>query len=206
MKKSIFLLIFLFTLVLPIFSWQILYAEQYFELYHKQLYQYPSRINENIYYLECALKSEFVNPLNALATIDNKKEWELYRNLFKMKCNILILEEYRTMASKFDKRVAKFFNQPYKEIILKSLKVAHLNYEKALAYWPEIQKYAKKSDEFRFLYLEEIYSWQNEAYKINNNMIDYEKIIKSDLKRLEEVIAKIEAMEPDGETYSFYEF
>lgn len=206
MKKFIFIVLLLSLAAAPIFAWPILYAEQYFNLYHKQLYQYPSQVNENIYYLECALKSDFVNPLNALATIDNKKEWELYRYLFKMKCNILILEEYRTMASKYDKRVAKFFNQPYKEIILKSLQVAHLNYEKALAYWPEIQKYSQKADEFKFLYLEEIYRWQEDAYRINTGDLDYEKIIKKDLARLEGVIADIEAMEPDGETYSYYEF
>ena len=70
------------------FSYKLLYAEQFYKLYHSHYIQYPEDSAENIYYLETALKRPFVNPLNALGLIKNTSEWERYRVLFTMHVNL----------------------------------------------------------------------------------------------------------------------
>jgi len=55
-------------------SYRVLYAEQYYRLYHQHFYQYPEDTLENIHYLEDALKADFANPLYALARIASHNE------------------------------------------------------------------------------------------------------------------------------------
>ena len=52
---------------------------------------------------------------------------------------------------------------------------------------------------FRWLDLEEISIWRNELRQINENELDFKKIIGADLKRLEINRSKFEAM--DENTY-----
>jgi hypothetical protein len=63
MKKLIGLAAFLGLLLVPLAADRLLFAEQYYKLYHRHFYQYPDDAEENIYYLEQALNSDFVNPL-----------------------------------------------------------------------------------------------------------------------------------------------
>ncbi len=62
-------------------AWRILYAEEYYQLYHEHLHHYPDDTMEDISYLETALKADFANPLYALTPIKDKTEWERYRAL-----------------------------------------------------------------------------------------------------------------------------
>jgi len=176
-----------------------MYAEQYYKLYHQNLYRSPVNYNENLVYLEQALKAPFVNPLNAMAKIETKKEWELYRNLFKMHCNLKMTENYRYMAAEYDKRRAYFYNDPFKEINLKSLEKAKLFYDRAEYYWKEAQKWSKKASQFSFLYLDDVQFWMDENWRIENGELDYGKYISKDLKRVAGVIEDFNAM--DGSTY-----
>lgn len=205
MKRLSLLFIFLFVSI-SAFSWTVMYAEQYFKMYHQHFYQDPQDIDENIFYLRNALNSDFVNPLNALATIKDKKEWELYRYLFKMKCNLLILEEYRRKADKFDKEAAYFYNQPFRDIILKSLQVALYNYENSLAMWKDVVTWAEKANDkkFNFIYLEQIYKWQEDAYRIKTQELNYEVILNKDINRVKRVIKEFEEM--NASTYSKIKF
>ena len=91
-------LIFLFLIssaVLPLYGYKLCYAEQYYELYHRHLYEYDENIKYNIYILEHALNAPFANQLNALATIKNLNENDWYQNLFRMQVNLLIIDQYR---------------------------------------------------------------------------------------------------------------
>lgn len=192
------LILLLCVLSFPLYSYKILYAEQFYRLFHMQFYQYPENINENIWYLEKALRSDFCNPLNALARIENKQEWAKYRKLFYMHVNLKILEQYRLLASKYDKQVAYFYNAPWQETNLKSLQLAELNYEKALYYWEEAQKWAFQASGSP-IFLEEIQQWEDERYRIVNQDLDYRKILLKDLARLEQVRRDFENM--DENTY-----
>lgn len=175
------------------------YKEQYYKLYHTHYVQYPDDTIENIYYLEQAIKADFCNPLYALAKINNEREWERYRYLFIMHLNLKLIEQHLRLGTKYDKQVAYFYNAPWKEQNLESLKTAETCYKAALTYWAEAQKYAEKAQGIRWLNLEKVQAWEDEAFRIEEGSLNYEKIINQELERLEKVRKTFEAM--DASTY-----
>ncbi len=198
MKKAILFLILIIIPALTVPAYRILYAEQYYRLYHLHFYQYPDDTMENIYYLEQALKADFCNPLYALARIENKREWERYRSLFKMHVHLKLIELYLTLGSKYDKMIAYFYNAPWKEDNLKSLEIAEKVYYTALAYWSEALSWARKASR-PIIHLEEIQMWEDESYRIMTRDLDYQDIISSHLKRLRQV--REDFLKMDKNTY-----
>ena len=96
-------------------AFPVYYKEQYFRLYHEHYIQYPDDAIENIYYLEQARKADFCNPLYAMAKITDKKQWERYRYLLDMHIDLKLIQQHLALGSKFDKRVAYFYNAPWKK-------------------------------------------------------------------------------------------
>jgi hypothetical protein len=191
----------LLLLVLPLSdagAYRVLYAEQYYRLYHLHFYQYPDDTMENIYYLEQALKADFANPLYALARIENRQQWAQYRLLFKMHVNLKLAELYLTLGSKYDKLVAYFYNAPWKEQNLDSLDKAEQAYRVALGYWAEALGLAAQSRHLGFN-LEEIQEWEDEWKRILIGDLDYREIIDGHLARMERVRRAFQAM--DDKTY-----
>ncbi len=185
--KPLLLVVFLFfAALIPVSGYDILYAEQFYRLYHDHFHRYPEDTLENIFYLEKALHSDFCNPLNALADIENKKEWERYRNLFYMHVNLKLVELYLTLGNKYDKKEAYFYNYPWKEENLKSLEKAERIYTMARYYWEEALMWAQKCP-LSYLSLEEIQYWEDENFRIKNRDLDYGSIIDSHLERLQNV-------------------
>jgi hypothetical protein len=179
------LLILLLT-VSPLYGWRILYAEQYYKLFHDHFYRYPDDTMENISYLEQALKADFCNPLYALAKINTKPEWEQYRYLFKMHVNLLLIEQYLNLGEKYNKQVAYFYNAPWKEDNLKSLETAEQTFRVALDYWKETLKWVIKIPRLTFR-LEQIQHWEDEWFRIVTKDLDYGEIINGHLARLQKV-------------------
>ena len=195
---------FFTLLVLPIVNlpaWKIEYAEQFYELYHQHMYRYPEESAENLWYLSMALRSPFANPLNALAKIENELEWEKYRNLFSMHLYLRVVNEYLSLATKYDKFNAYFYNYPWKSANLDSLKTAEAYYKLALESWEFARLYAKtaREERFRWFHLDEIQFWEDEAFRIENEELDYDDIIAIHLARLERVRSEFALM--DYETY-----
>ena len=180
-------------------AYPVYYKEQFFKLYHQHYIQYPDDAIENIYWLERAKKADFCNPLYALATIADERHWERYRYLFEMHLSLKLIEQHLALGSKFDKRVAYFYNAPWKEQNLESLKTAESAYRAALAYWTEAKELAAKAMGMRFVQLEEVQYWIDEAYRIDSGELDYADIIGDELGRLEKVRAAFERM--DASTY-----
>lgn len=199
MKRLFILFILLFTVTELSFSYKLLYAEEYYKLYHQNLYQYPEDYTGNIWFLEQALSRPFVNPLNALTRIDNKKEWERYRYLFYMHVNLKLVDLYRRLGSSYDKRVAYFYNAPWKEDNLKSLEIAENYYKLAFYYWNEATKWQKKVKETKYYFLENVQNWEDERVRIGSGELDYGDILTGDIEHLKKVRADFEAM--DGTTY-----
>lgn len=200
--KSRRLTIFLFLLLLTstsLHAWKIQYAEQFYELYHQQLYRYPEDSAENVWYLSMALRAPFANPLNAVAQIENEKEWEKYRNLFVMHMYLRIVDEYLAMAAKYDKFNAYFFNYPWKSANIDSMRTAEQYYELALESWELAQSYSEVAREtrFRWINLEEIQYWEDEAYRIETGDLDYRDIIEAHLSRLDRVRDEFKSMDYD---------
>ena len=170
-------------------AWTVQYAEQFYKLYHQQLHRYPAESAENLWYLSMAIKSPFANPLNALAVIENEEEWEKYRNLFSMHVYLLIVDEYLAVAAKYDKFKAYFYNYPWKSVNIDSLNTAEKFYNLARQAWPMAQQYAlaARDVKFRWMNLEELQYWEDEAFRIETGDLDYEEIINGHLDRLERV-------------------
>jgi hypothetical protein len=180
-------------------AYNIYYAEQYYKLYHQNFYQYPEDFEENIWYLERALKNPFANPLNAMAKIRDKKEWERYRMLFYLHVNLEMVKQYRLWAAEYDKRFAYFYNQPWKDQNLESLEIAEHYYKTAFYYWDQALLWWARLEQTEYLHLEEVHYWEDERARIGSGDLDYGDILEEDLARLRQVRAAFETM--DDTTY-----
>ena len=198
MRKLLSLALLFLLCSTGVSAYKILYAEQFYRLYHLHFYQYPDDTMENIFYLERALKSDFVNPLYALAEIENEEQWAQYRTLFKMHVNLKLVDLYLTLGSKYDKMNAYFYNAPWRERNLESLEKAEQAYRVALEYWREARSWAAR---LPWLYhnLEEIQIWEDERERIWSGDLDYGEIIGAHLARLQQVREKFLNM--DENTY-----
>jgi len=199
MKRIATICIILISSSIALSAYPVYFKEQYFRLYHTHYIQYPDDTIENIYWLEQAQKADFCNPLYALAKIEDQRHWERYRYLLNMHIDLKLIEQHLLLGSKFDKRVAYFFNAPWKRENLDSLKTAETAYRTALAYWTTAKDWALKAVSVKWIHLPEAQFWEDEAYRIADGELDYERIINRELERLQTVRAQFEAM--DGATY-----
>jgi hypothetical protein len=186
-------------LCLPVLSagaWRILYAEQYYKLYHEHLNHYPDDTLEDISYLTLALQADFANPLNALAPIKDNVEWERYRYLFSMHVNLKIISSYLALAAKFDKFNAYFYNYPWKQQNLASLDKAEKLYKLALEFWQPARDWSAKAWAMRATHLDNIEEWEDENFRIETADLDYQAIIERQLARVAKVRADFQAMTP----------
>ncbi len=199
--KKILLIIVITISLNPIFCYNIKYLEGFYNLYVENFYQYPNDVNRNIYYLKAALGVPFSNPLYAIATIKNETEWEKYRYLMFMHLNLKLVDSYLQLAKGLDKQEAYFYNAPWKEYNLKSLREAELYYLEAKKYWVDAVEWSSRAndDKFMFLYIEDIIYFEDEHYMIQTGELDYNKIIDKHLTRLKGVREKFENM--DENTY-----
>ncbi|MDR2028635.1 MAG: hypothetical protein LBP93_03755 [Treponema sp.] len=203
-RKIAALVLGAFLLALPapgLGAYYVQYKEQYFRLYHLHYIQYPDDTMENIYWLEKAINADFANPLYALALIEDEIQWEKYRYLFMMHLNLKLIEQYLFLGNKWNKRNAYFYNAPWKEQNLESLETAETCFRTALYYWKDARDWAAKALDrrFRFINLKRVQFWEDEAGRIEDKSLDYEKTILRELALLEEVRRRFQAM--DENTY-----
>ncbi len=202
-RKIIFVLslIVFFSFLSPTYSYFVEYKEQYYKLYHIHYHQAPDDILENIYWLERAVNADFCNPLYALGKIETKKDWEKYRYMFMMHINLKLVEQHLRLGNRYDKQVAYFYNYPWKEQNIESLGTAEEFYKTALVYWFEAKLWAEKANmkEFQFLFLNDLPAWENERQRIADGELNYERTIKRELHRLEQV--RKDFMNMDDDTY-----
>lgn len=199
MKKAVWSALLLLGTLSTAWSYKILYAEQWFELVHRHLYEDADSSLENIRYLEEALKADFANPQNALARVTNPTEWERYRYLFYTQTCLLLIEQHLMLAKNFDKKEAYFYNAPWKEANLESLQKAEEVYRFALVYWEKAREWAEKANAMKYVLLDDIQFWIDRAARIESGDLDYGFIVGRHLDRLAKVRARFEAM--DASTY-----
>jgi hypothetical protein len=186
---------------LPLNAYFVRYKEQYYRLFHLHHIQYPDDTMENIYWLERAVKADFSNPLYAIALIENETQWEKYRYLFMMHINIKLTEQHLFLGNKWNKRNAYFYNAPWKEQNLDSLETTETCYRTAMYYWEEALVWAEKLKDrrFRWLNLQRVQFWEDEAFRIENKTLNYGKTINRELALLQAVRERFQAM--DENTY-----
>jgi hypothetical protein len=194
-------IVLVFNGAAPLGAYIVRYKEQFYRLYHLHCIQYPDDTMENIYWLEKALAADFSNPLYAEALIKNETQWEKYRYLFMMHINLKLIEQYIILGGKWNKRNAFFYNAPWKEQNLDSLDTAETCFRAALYYWNDAKDWAEKALDrrFRFINLQRIQFWEDEAARIETGVLDYKKTLERELGLLEDVRARFKAM--DGDTY-----
>lgn len=181
----------------PVSAYRLTYREQLYELYHRHFTMYPERIAENVYWLEQALRSDFANPLNALATVETEREWEWYRYLFSMHINLRLVDLYLLWGAQYMKFEAYFYNAPWQQQNLDSLDRAEALFRYALRYWEDAQYWSQQASSFRFVHLEEIQYWEDEHHRIRIGELDYGRIINRHLDHVAEVRAAFAAMDED---------
>jgi hypothetical protein len=186
-------------LCLPVLSagaWRILYAEEYYKLYHEHLNHYPDDTMEDISYLTAALKAPLANALNALAPIHDKTEYERYQDLFYMHLNLKVIASYIALAVKFQKFNAFFYNYPWKQQNLDSLDKAEQIYKVALEFWQPARDWSAKAWAMRATHLDNIEDWEDENFRIETADLDYSAVINRELIRVAKVRADFQAMTP----------
>jgi hypothetical protein len=181
----------------PLNAYYVTYKEQYYRLFHLHYVQYPDDSMENIYWLEKALEADFANPLYAMALIENEIQWEKYRYLFTMHIYLKLIEQYLFLGNKWNKRNAYFYNEPWKDQNLESLETAETCYRTALYYWDEAKAWAEKANvgRFRYINLQRVQFWEDEAYRIETKSLDYGKTINRELEFLQTVRRTFQEME-----------
>ena len=199
MKKALLAFLIAVLSLPPAHAWRILYAEQYYKLFHEHFYRYPDDTMESIHYLELALEADFANPLYALARIENKTEWERYRYLFTMHVHLRLIYLYLTLGSKYDNREAYFYNAPWQRQNLESLATAEQVYRSAYGYWEEAKSWSAKAWGMRSVHLTQVQQWSDENYRIETGDLDYGQIIDEQLARLSRVRETFQKM--DQSTY-----
>lgn len=177
------------------------YKEDYYNLFHVHYQQLPEDCLENIYWLEQAVKSDFCNPQYALAKIENEKQWEKYRCLFQMHLNLKLIEQYMRLGRIYDKKVAYFYDAPWKQEYLDDLNKTLECYKTGYYYWQEAKLWAEKANisDFAFLYITDLQNWEDERERICTGTLDYKKILDRETTRVQKVIDTFVAM--DDKTY-----
>lgn len=178
-------------------SYMVKFKEDWYRLYHVHYQQYPDDCIENIYWLEKALQADFANPLYAKIKISNEKEWEKYRYLFQMHINLKLIEQHLRLGRTYDKKVAYFYDAPWKDEYLRNLEKAVSCYKASLSYWTEALQWAEKANApgFKFLFMTEMQNWEDERERIKTGELDYGKMLSREIGRVEKVKADFLAME-----------
>jgi len=188
MKKFLIILVFLnLNLFADMYVELPLSKEQYYNLYHRELYARTKDIAENIAFLQKALKANFANPLYALTKIENKSQWDKYRYLFLMELNLKLLDSYLLAGDQFNKYHAYFYNTRQIDVNLESLNKAKEIFKFSLYYWEEAKKYASKASKYSFIYLNNLQNWDDLRYRIENKELDYADIIQDHIYKIEKV-------------------
>ncbi len=169
------------------------YVEDYYLFYRKRLYYNEHNIWVNIHYLLTALKAPFRHPSKALCLLKTEEEGRRYKKLMKMHLNFLIMKNYLTLGTLYDKKIIYWFNMTFKKDLIKSLKKAGIFYNYAKDFWKKVLQHAAEADKINAVI--SIDYIEDELYLINNRKkevdwdydftIDlHQGILKKNLKKL----------------------
>ena len=199
-KKSRFLFIFVLVYVFlsssPVYSYMVKYKEDWYKLYHIHYQQNPDDCIENIYWLENAARADFCNPLYTGIEFKSEKEWEKYRYLFQMHINLKLIEQHIRLGRIYDKKVIHFYDAPWKDEYLRNLENALSCYQTGLYYWNEALLWAEKANagSFNFMFITERQYWEDERERIKTGELNYEKMLKREIARVENNIKELNTM------------
>ena len=170
------------------------YLEDFYLLYGMKQYYNENTLRKNIDRLETALNCKFRHPSEALVKVDSNEEYLKYRKLMFMHINILIMRNYMTIASKYDKQKIYFYNMEFAKEIKESLETAEKLYKEAIPYWEKARKYAEEASRVKIT--TDLGFIESERFSIVNGDLSYGKIIDDHLKRISTKRQKLSAVTP----------
>lgn len=159
------------------------YLEDFYQMYGRPQYYNENDLRLNIARMQTALKANFRHPSQALCKIQSDEEYYKYRNLMFMHINLLIMRDYLKIATRYDKQVVRFYDYSWQKEITESLDIASGLYREALPYWAEAKRYAERASKVRLT--TDLGTIESERYSIITGELDYERIIKNYLARVE---------------------
>ena len=170
------------------------YKEEFYRLYYLPQYSSQTDYNRNIYWLQMAMKIQFAPPIQALTICKTKKQYEKYRLLLKMHLNYLMAKNHVYIAARYDKHEPVWFNQPYKEDILKSLDIAEYHYQCAENYWNEMLKYKEAAEIIKKTRIE-LDFLEDMIHKVNVEDVNYKRVVDRKLNKLKKTRLFFNSME-----------
>ena len=114
-----------------------------------------------------------------------------------MHLNLKLIEQHLRLGRIYDKKVAYFYDAPWKDEYLRNLEKALSCYKAGYYYWEEAQLWSEKanSTKFRFLNITNLQNWEDERERIVSGKLDYKKILDREVNRVQKVIDNLIAME-----------
>ena len=193
MKKLIFI-ITLSTISIYILSkpTKMIFIEQIYRLYESNLHMTHTDHKRNIFWLENSLKLPNIHPSQAIVITKTWPEYVKYKLLLRFHIHFLLTKEYVEWGWEYDKRDVVFYNMEWAEDLKKSFEIARSRYLLAKHYWEETKKWSSlaysKNIEIGWGQIEDL-NWE-----IENNEFDYDydEVIESRLKGIDDKLKKIE--------------
>jgi hypothetical protein len=190
MKKLVIAVIILVcALPVQLQARRLYYAEEFY-LYALNLYHTNPNLQRNIRFMQWALTAPFDNQVRSLALIENEQDFKRYKALFRMHVNLLIIDSYLKLATRFDKQHVYYFNLWYAEELKESFTIARYFYQVSYNYWEEAKKHALSAEDIPGRI--NIDYWEDEQYLIQTGELDYELIIDEHLQKLEQRLETVE--------------
>ena len=87
---------------------------------HRAILIMPHDENDNNRCIACGLCQQSCP--NGTIKITTKTEWEKYRYLFQMHLNLKLIEQHLRLGRIYDKKVAYFYDAPWKDEYLRKIK------------------------------------------------------------------------------------
>jgi hypothetical protein len=170
------------------------YVEECYGLFAQSHMTPTDSIEQNIYFLQIALNSEYKHPIQALCTIKTEAEHAQYKRLLRVRIAYLIAQGFLQLGYRFDKEEIYFFNQEYADELAKGFQIAEYYYREAIPYWEEARRlsaevYRNRSIRLSGGLIDAIY---DEARRIQAGDINYRKTIEFRLKDLERKRQKLQ--------------
>lgn len=172
-------------------KFQPMFLEDYYLMYGLPIGYNVPEIKENIYFLYIALISKFRHPSKSLCKIQTEEEFHKYRLLMFMEIHLLLTRMYLRLGSLYDKRHLYFHDLDVSDDLEVSFLIARTYYNESLKYWNLAKKYAKEASQYFFTL--DLGNIESHRFLIEQEKLDYERIIKRHLNRIEtklEIIAE----------------
>jgi len=194
--KQIILLIILF-ITISIFHVsakpsKLIFIEQLYNLYEKNLMSNQTNNKKNIFWLENSLNLPNIHPSQAIVVTKTWEEYVKYKILLRFHIYYLLTKEYMGWGWEFDKRDVVFYNMTWAEDLKKSFELAKSRYLLAQHYWEKTKLYASEANK-----IDIVIDWvkiEDLAYQIDNEEFDYDydTVIEMRLNSIEEKLKKID--------------